>query len=685
MNNTRITQVEPELTQLQQFDREHMPKILSDAIRFFANGTQTSLQKECDNVKVVIEQNRELNKLCVRLTKNLVKMTREVDYKENLIKILNNTVKFSATNKDTGFEEYLNNPAGSDMDDEEKAIIAYEDDTFYMGEVNDLSLPSGAGAIYDKDGKFIFDGNFDGGQRSGLGTEFENGQKIFRGQYFNGQRHVGTEFKHGKITFYGSYLNGQRNSCGVEFENGQKIFQGRYLDGQRSGPGTEFENEQIVFDGSYKAGQRDGVGKEFKHGKMTFHGSYLNDQRSRGAEYKDNWKTFTGSYKNGQRHGNGTELRNGQIIFKGYYEMDQRKNGTEFENNKAVCFCNYNKGLRDGKGQLFIYTDRSDHSDESININFENGIIRGSFYKDVMIDYNGIDKNGHLKFTMRCMQQSGYPHGLEYSIATDEQGNIINSDIITANLHNGETFTGTIGKNYLPAYGVVTKENGEERVFGYNRFQDGSAFKGMLDKDVRPDGFGLFFKNTQTEGIDVVFKHGSIVHDVDDLHNSGIHLSDFTVHKIVQLIREQNIATDSDEFSEFSCRISFEFMEKPACLLTWIDDKKEPITDYFDSANLIRWIEESGTHPNNRSKVNMTDIKKPEREFMEKWKGVLLSKLKDLPELADHLPFKNPELFFQEHMSAIPDKPFISFLLEFCQRITNDPNSSLLFIRPYRS
>ena len=83
----------------------------------------------------------------------------------------------------------------------------------------------------------------------------DNGNIVY--EIENGKGYIKEYNKEGKFIFEGEYLNGERNGKGKEFYDEKLIFEGEYLNGERNGKGKEFyDNNKLKFEGEYLNGKR---------------------------------------------------------------------------------------------------------------------------------------------------------------------------------------------------------------------------------------------------------------------------------------------------------------------------------------------------------------------------------------------------------------------------------------------
>ena len=78
------------------------------------------------------------------------------------------------------------------------------------------------------------------GEKNGKGTEFEDEEMIFKGEFKNGERWTGKGKKYKgsfdikNIVYEGTYFEGKRmKENGEEYQDGKLIYKGSYSDGKR--------------------------------------------------------------------------------------------------------------------------------------------------------------------------------------------------------------------------------------------------------------------------------------------------------------------------------------------------------------------------------------------------------------------------------------------------------------------
>ena len=120
----------------------------------------------------------------------------------------------------------------------------------------------------------------------------------------------------GKIIIYDENGEGK----GKEFLGNQKIFVGNFLNGERIGKGKEYDDSgDLIYDGEYLKGERNGHGKEYLFGELQYEGEYKNGKRwcGRGKYYNNENLVFQGEYRDGKINGKGKEFLNNELIFEG--------------------------------------------------------------------------------------------------------------------------------------------------------------------------------------------------------------------------------------------------------------------------------------------------------------------------------------------------------------------------------
>ncbi len=137
--------------------------------------------------------------------------------------------------------------------------------------------------IYGKNSKAIYEGEFEGNYRSGLGTLY---------------------YPSGKTKYVGEWKEDKPHGVGVLFyESGAKFYEGTWSKGKASGQGVlYFESGDKEYEGQFEMSQKSGEGKSYyKNGTLEYKGEWKEDLKNgEGSLYnKDGILEYAGEFRNG--------------------------------------------------------------------------------------------------------------------------------------------------------------------------------------------------------------------------------------------------------------------------------------------------------------------------------------------------------------------------------------------------
>ena len=237
---------------------------------------------------------------------------------------------------------------------------------------------------FEKDGQeYILECTWEKGKKNGEGNFLDpNGILLmklhFTDDVVNGE---GCLYSDGKISFKGMWKDGKRCGPCIEYQNGYKVYEGEYKDDMRNGFGTEYdETGVIVFEGEWVNGK---PGNKFiekkkklvekdENGKIRYMGGFKEGTVIRdgeGVEYDENENPINSCiYENGVmvrkvKEFKGKEIvlydENGKIRYQGGYSDKEKLGyppngkGKQYENGVLVYSGSFVKGYRDGQGNAF--------------------------------------------------------------------------------------------------------------------------------------------------------------------------------------------------------------------------------------------------------------------------------------------------------------------------------------------
>ena len=233
---------------------------------------------------------------------------------------------------------------------------------------------NGKGKEYYENGKLKFEGEYINGLRNGKGVEYyDNGTLKFVGEYLNDNQWNGE----GYYSKYGNIYNLKEGKGFIkEYFNEQKIFEGEYKNGEKNGYCKEYYKDGMIkFEGQYFYGKKwtgDGydannnIKYKIKEGRgyvktyfyytarLLFEGEYINGEiNGKGKEYDENGRIkYEGEYLNGLRNGKGKEYYKTFLIFEGVYLYGHKLKGKEYYFNGKLAYEGeyLNDKKWDGKG-----------------------------------------------------------------------------------------------------------------------------------------------------------------------------------------------------------------------------------------------------------------------------------------------------------------------------------------------
>ena len=247
-----------------------------------------------------------------------------------------------------------------------KAVVYYDKakkTVDYEGRLVKGAL-EGEGRQYDEEGKLIYEGSFEAGERTGKGKIYEGGTLVYDGGLKEGvYEGSGTLYEQGAIVYSGDFTSGQYNGKGIlYYKNGGICYSGNFVEGEYSGRGELHEDSldnYVIYSGDFKENEYEGSGKLYENGELVYSGGFAEGHREgKGKAYEGKQLIYDGEFANDMYNGTGVE----------YYP-----NGNE----------RYSGGFKDdlysGDG---VYTTAKDIL---ISGSFENGDVK----KDAVCSYEG--------------------------------------------------------------------------------------------------------------------------------------------------------------------------------------------------------------------------------------------------------------------------------------------------------
>ena len=126
---------------------------------------------------------------------------------------------------------------------------------------NKNGLRNGKGIKYYKNGKILYEGDYNNDKAEGNGKYiYENGE-YYIGQFLDGEKHgKGIKYyKNGSIKYEGDFANNVYEGIGKYICENCKYYIGQWLNGKRHGKGTTYyKNGSIKYEGDFINGVYEG-------------------------------------------------------------------------------------------------------------------------------------------------------------------------------------------------------------------------------------------------------------------------------------------------------------------------------------------------------------------------------------------------------------------------------------------
>lgn len=187
------------------------------------------------------------------------------------------------------------------------------------------------GEFLDAANNLYFQGKYGPDGKYGIGTLYENGQKLYHGSFYRNERHgIGTEYdpQHEEVMELLQRLNID------EPDRDPRIYEGHWRKDKRHGEGQSWSRGIRTYKGNWKMDQRHGLGSEYTEDcRLVYHGAFQNNLKSgKGIYYVDGNETYLeGDFRNDACHGKARFFIKGKLVYDG----------------------SFRNGFPNGEGQLF--------------------------------------------------------------------------------------------------------------------------------------------------------------------------------------------------------------------------------------------------------------------------------------------------------------------------------------------
>ena len=228
----------------------------------------------------------------------------------------------------------------------------------YIGQTIN-KLPNGKGKLYNKNGEFVYEGQFVNGIEEGKGKKIKDG-KYYIGNFIGGKMFGKGEiyFKEGDIKYLGEFAYDKKEGLGkyyfdeqeysvmennkkfyfikgdyyigywhndkmngkgkIKLKDGRTKYEGDFVDNKFQGIGIYYFESGDYYFGQFFNNMQHGKGKIYnKNGRIEFEGNFVNDKMEGiGKLYLSDGNYFIGNFMNGEIHGKGKfYLKNGTSVY----------------------------------------------------------------------------------------------------------------------------------------------------------------------------------------------------------------------------------------------------------------------------------------------------------------------------------------------------------------------------------
>ncbi|CAD8151327.1 unnamed protein product [Paramecium octaurelia] len=279
------------------------------------------------------------------------------------------------------YQELQNDPSFS---------VQFDETQLFFGLIVD-GLKQGVG-VYYKQGKYIFEGDWQQNQKSGRGIELFINGSYYEGQYVNGKPSGMGRFYWSNGEFYeGQWYNGKKNGSGIWKGSKGDSYIGEWKMGVPDGYGVHLWINGDRYEGEFKNCLKEGRGTEKFVNGDTYIGEYLAGKPSgMGEYYWANGAVYKGEFRDSLRHGKGVWKRGNGLgdSYNGEYENDLKQgygvyswaDGNKYEGQ-------FKNDLRDGFGTMYWHDGtfykgqwKQGIQDGEGMLSVNQEVIRGVFY-----------------------------------------------------------------------------------------------------------------------------------------------------------------------------------------------------------------------------------------------------------------------------------------------------------------
>lgn len=175
----------------------------------------------------------------------------------------------------------------------------------------------------------LYEGNFESGQRSGLGRQTENNGAVYDGRWQANQRDgLGAQLYADGSGYEGEWREDKHHGFGAWRSESGARYDGSWSRGLRHGYGVENAVNGVIYEGMWRENKRSGYGREIRPDGSLYAGEWKNGlKQGKGEARLPNGARHNGIWEAGQILGIGTRVTPQGIELSGVWTMNLFANG----------------------------------------------------------------------------------------------------------------------------------------------------------------------------------------------------------------------------------------------------------------------------------------------------------------------------------------------------------------------
>ncbi len=208
------------------------------------------------------------------------------------------------------------------------------------------------------EGKVIYTGSFVDDNYNGTGRLFADDGGYAEGRFVDGEpTGIFNEYtKNKELVYCGEWTDMHRNGRGIEYQNGKKVYEGEFKNSVYHGDGKYYEDGEQVYAGSFVKGKRCGYGTEYRNGEVIYRGIWDNNAyNGMGIIYENGEVRYVGMFSDGMKNGRINEVKDRKIIRKSLYKDNVQIYMCEYSEDGSLSYYGCVKNdMPNGMGCSFL-------------------------------------------------------------------------------------------------------------------------------------------------------------------------------------------------------------------------------------------------------------------------------------------------------------------------------------------